>query len=119
MTLIEIDVVRLESAQARVASTENVVLRFIANAAVLVVMPEADFRRDIIVIARTKFLERAPQEFLAPSPAVHIGGIEEINAEFDRAFDRRDRLLVAGARPTVRLAIEHDRPAKLPAADPQ
>ncbi len=92
--------------------------RFIARAAVLIVVPETDLRRDILPVAMANLLQRPTEDFLAPAPTVHVRRVEEIDAEFDRAFDRGDGFLVARARPAVGFAVEHDRAAKLPAAEP-
>src|SRR5579859_506087 len=81
-------------------------------------MPIADLRGDVITVTIANLFERASEDFLAVAPTVHVGRVEEIDAQFDGALDCGDGFLVSDARPAVGSAVEHDRPAELPAAQP-
>src|SRR5439155_16784257 len=61
--------------------------------------------RDDELLPGPEALERAAQHFLARTPGVHVGGVEEVDAQLDGAAE--ERLALAG--------IEHP-PAPLPRA---
>jgi UMF1 family MFS transporter len=116
MALVKINAVGLQSPQTRVARAQNVIARLVERAISAFVVPEPDFCGDENVVARGIF-QRFAQNFFAFAPAVHVGGVEKRDAEFDGALNGRDGFVVVDARPAVGFAVEHDRAAELPAAD--
>jgi hypothetical protein len=95
--IIEIDDVETEPAQARLAALPHVVRPAVhAEEAAVGAAHVAELRRNDDVGAAAG--ERAPYELLVGADAIDVGRIEKVDAEVERATDRRDRLgLVAAA----------------------
>src|SRR4029079_1860204 len=73
------------------------IFRIAANAEELAVGPAyvAELGRHEHPIAFA--LDRAPDQFLVPADAVHVGRVEEGHAALDRVVDGRDRFRFAAA----------------------
>src|SRR5688572_32114061 len=57
---------------------------------------------------RSIFLQRAPDDFLADTPRIHVGGIEEIDAALDGPLDERPAgPFVQHPRPPLGRAVGH------------
>src|SRR5262245_13283678 len=65
-------------------------------------------RRDHDLIAAREILERASQYFFAHAIGIHVGGIEEVDPEFEGTADERPAgVFVEHPRPPLRGAIRH------------
>ena len=108
MDLVEIDVVRLQPAQALVQLEEDLLAR--KPAAVRPIAHHAvQLGRDHGVFALGVSLQQAPQHALAVAVRVYIRGIEEVDARVQRLAEKRRALLLVQA-PGVPA-----RPQRLPA----
>jgi hypothetical protein len=94
--VVEVDVVDAEPRERRVARRAHV-FRCAANAE-----EGAGSRADVAelrgqhhLVAAT--LDGASDELLVGERAVHVGGVEEVHAEVERAVDGADRLVVVAA----------------------
>jgi hypothetical protein len=56
------------------------------------------------LVALGEILERPPQNLLARAVGIHIGGVEEVDAELERLLDEGAALLLA-KRPAVIAAL--------------
>src|SRR5215471_18988371 len=93
MLVVEVDHVDAEPLQAGVARALDVggtAVDEIALAVWALNLPELR-REDSLAAAG---LERAPQQLLVVSPAVHVRGVDEIDSEVERAMHDVDRLRV-------------------------
>ena len=94
--VVEVDVVDAEALQRGVASRcgrsrdEPSIVRVPSSSRTI-----AELRRQHDLVATTG--DRAADELLVRARAVHVGGVEEVDAELERAMDRRDRLLFVRA----------------------
>jgi hypothetical protein len=68
---------------------------------------KVDLRCEEVVVPRDA-LEGAPRNFLRPSPAIHVGRVEEVDAELERAVDARDGALVLDRPPVGEPGAERD-----------
>ena len=95
--VVEVDVIDAEPLQARVARAAHV-LGLAVDAAVaraVRVAHDAELRGEDDLVAA--IADRPADELLVRERAVDVGGVEEVDAELERAMDRRDRLgLVVG-----------------------
>ena len=48
-----------------------------------------DFGRDDHLVAPGEVLQRAAEDFLAGAARIHVGGVEEVDAAFERPLDER------------------------------
>ena len=91
MNLVEIDVVRLQPAQAGLHRIHNMSARGAHIVAPRTNAP-VDFRGDDHVLAcNIQILERLAQHFFALAVGIHIRGVEEIHARLDARFDQSVR----------------------------
>jgi hypothetical protein len=92
--VVEVDVVQAETLQRALAGPLDV-LGAAVDAAALSIVGVADdpeLRREHDLIAAIG--DRAPDEALVGVRAVDVGGVEEVDAELERAVDDGDRLVV-------------------------
>jgi hypothetical protein len=95
--VVEVDVIDAEALQRGIAGLAHI-LRVAAHAEELAVLAAhvGELRRQHDVVATVG--DRLADELLVRERPVHVGGVDEVDAELERAVDRRDRLaLVAGA----------------------
>ena len=97
MLVVEVDHVDAEPREARLARLPNVLRPAVdALERAVRVAHVAELRRDDDALAPPA--DRATDQLLVAAAAVHVGGVEERDADVERAVDRRDRLgLVAAA----------------------
>src|SRR2546422_459018 len=102
--VVEVDVVDSEPPQRSVARLAHV-FRLAAHAeeGPVLAADVPELGRDHHLVAAAA--NRLSHEFLVAEGAVHIGGVEEVDPQLDRAVDGRDRLLVVAA--SVELAHPH------------
>ena len=103
--LVEIDVRDAESLQARVARRADVLGPPVhaAHAGIPGLAHDAALRREHHALAA--IADRAADQLFVGERTVHVGRVEQVDAEVERAVDRGDRLgLVGGA---VELAHAH------------
>src|SRR5207247_613824 len=74
-----------------------------ANALVHGIARDATFGREHDLV--TAIADRTPDQLFIDVRTVHVGGVEEVDADLDRAVDRRDRFVIV-ARP-VELGHAH------------
>ncbi len=113
--LVEVEVVGVQAAQARLAGAAQIPRRGVAAVALALRLVEdvAELGRQHHPVPPAR--ERAPDDPLAVSRAVDIGGVEEGHAEVERAADRADRLVVVHRAPAARLPVAVPLPADRPA----
>ena len=97
MLVVEVDVVDAEAVQRRRRSLPHV-LRAAVDArgrlpSCLAHVAELGGEHDLVAAAA----DRLADQLLVGEGAVHIGGVEKIDAEIERAMDRGDRLVVVAA----------------------
>ena len=97
--VVEVDVVDAEALQdASHAARTYSGLPLIPRASrVRRLAHDAELRREHDLVAPAR--ERAADELLVRERPVHVGGVEEVDAELERAMDRRDRLRRRRAAP--------------------
>src|SRR5512134_1894100 len=93
MNLVEVDVVRPESLQARVDFVEDRLARETSPVWTRAHHPP-DFRRDDDLFAASEFPKRAAGDLLACPKAVHVGRVEEVDAMLDGAPEERPRFVL-------------------------
>src|SRR5437879_708617 len=71
--------------------------------------PTAQFRRDKNALAGRGVSQEPTNEHFAPPTAIDIGGVEEVDAPFDRGRENVEGLIVGDGRPPL--------VAELPGAD--
>jgi hypothetical protein len=90
MLVVEIDVINAEPAQARLAGAANVIglSIHISRRQVVEVALVTEFRRqnDFVTASLNGFAD----QFFVSKRAIHVGGVEEGDAEFDRPMNGRD-----------------------------
>ena len=104
--IVEVDGLDLEALQARLAAAADVVGPAVDPEEAPVGtahVAELGRQHDLVAPAR----EGPAHELLVPADAVHVGGIEEGDAEFDGAMDGRDRFPIVA--PAVELRHPHER----------
>ena len=84
--LIEVDVIGAEAAQAGVDGVVDVFAREAALVGVVAHRVE-DLGGDDDAVARGEVLQRAAGDLFADAVGVHVGGVEEVDAGFQRAAD--------------------------------
>ena len=93
--VVEVDVVDAEPRQRRVARAADVVgLAVDAEEAAVLAALVAELGREHDLVAAAG--DRAADELLVGERAVHVGRVEEGDAELERALDRGDRLALVG-----------------------
>ena len=107
--VVEIDDVDPEPLQARVARLKDV-----RGAAVDAIGPArlpglAEFAGDQHLIAAA--LQCPAEKLFVLTPAIHVGAVEMVDAEFNRTVDQRDpgRVVALAVNPRQRHAAETDR----------
>jgi hypothetical protein len=110
--IVEVDVVDAEPLERRLARLVDVLAVALdpAPRGIVGVADDPELRRQLHLVAAAG--DRAADEHLVRERAVHVGGVEEGDAELERAVDRRDRLVLV-ARP---VEIGHPHAAE---ADPR
>ena len=103
MDLIEIDVVGAESRQRRVDRRHDVLARQPAIVGVVAHRIE-HLGRDHDLVARGEVTQRAAEDLFADADGIHVGGVEEVDAELERAPDERPRRPLRRA-PTAPLRV--------------
>src|ERR1700693_3098196 len=104
MLVIEVDVLDAQPLQTSFAGLLHIV-GLAADAAVTGVAgiadnPELCGQHEFVALA----LDRASDEFFVLVRPVNVGGVEKINAEFERAMNGRDRFGVIASRVKLRHA---------------
>ena len=95
--LVEIDVIGAEPAQAVVDGVQDVLARQAALVRVVAHRVE-DLGGDDDAVARGEVLQRAPSDFFAHADGVHVGGVEEVDAGFQRAAEEGPALLFSSTQ---------------------
>ena len=94
--VVQVDVVGVEPLQRALDGQADVLGAAVEAArAVAAVQDRAELRRDHHLVPATG--ERASEQFLVQVRPVHLRGVEQGDAEVDRAVDRRDRTGLVGA----------------------
>ena len=107
--LVEVDIIGAEPLQAGIHLGQD---RFAREARAVGAGPHAmiDLGGDHDFLAPDEVLQRPPDDFLAGPVRIHVGGVEEIDAEIERHADQRAALGL-GQRPgmgaALRLAETH------------
>src|SRR5262245_13798433 len=91
MNLIQVDVVGAQAFEAGVDLPQDVFARQ-TDVVWTVAHLSEHLGRNYNLLALGKILERTTQYFLAGAVGIDIGGVEEINSQFERAFDERSAL---------------------------
>src|SRR5690349_13344099 len=100
MLIIEVDVVDAEPLERGVAGATHVLRGAVdAEAVALLVADVAELRGENDLVASA--LDRPTDEPLVGERAVHVGGVEEVDAEVERAVNGRDRRGFIAARVEV------------------
>jgi alcohol dehydrogenase class IV len=94
--VVEVDLVHAEALERGLARAAHV-LRLAVDADPAAVLPAlvAELRRQHDLVAAVG--DRAADEQLVGERPVHVGGVQEVHAELDRAVDGGDRLVLVGA----------------------
>src|SRR5581483_7759258 len=112
--VIEIDRVDLQALQRRVARLADVLRRSVdAEELALLAAHVPELRRDDDGVAAAA--DRAADEPLVRERTVHVGRVEKVDPEIDRAMDRRDRFLVVAAG----VELRHPHAAETDGGDPR
>jgi hypothetical protein len=93
MNLVQVDVVDTQTAQAGVDGVPNMFLRgamFVWSISHWVVHLRGN---DRLFAAHAELLKGATGYLFAQSGGVHIGGVEKVDARFDRLLEEWERLL--------------------------
>ena len=98
MLVIEIDHLDAEALQARLACAHHVLRAAIDVLLAIGGLHLAELRRHHHALAPAA--QRFTEQLLVVPPAIHIGGVEEVDALVERIVDDADRLFV------VRVAID-------------
>ena len=106
--LVEIDIIGSEAAEAVIDGMHDVLARKPALVGIVAHRVEHLGGDDHAVARGSEILERAPQNFLAHAQRIHVGGIEKVDSQFQRALDKRPalRLLQNPLAPLLR-AVGH------------
>jgi hypothetical protein len=102
MLVIKIDRLHAQPAQTRLARTADVI-RFSIHAphpGIRPVADDAEFcgQENIAPFA----FDRAPNQFFVRMRPVYVGGIQKVDAEFERQMNRRDRFVVVASAVKLR-----------------
>src|SRR5258706_946780 len=92
--VVEVDDVDAQALQARLASLHHVIGLAVHALLALGVLGLAELGADDHALAAA--LERFAEQRLVVAPAVHVGGVEEVDALVERVVDDADRFLVVG-----------------------
>ena len=107
MDLVEVDIVGREAAKRGLDRQHDVLAREAA-----IVRPgthrKKDLRGDHDVVAAAEFAQGTSDDRFRHTDGIHVGGIEEIDAHFDRALEERTgRFLVQYPWAPARRAVSH------------
>ena len=100
MLIVEIDVIHAESLERRITGPAHVLgaaVYAVVGTVVPVFMAELGSEDDLVPPAH----DRPADELLVGERTVHVGGVEEVDAEIEGAVNGRDRLRVIAARVEV------------------
>ena len=101
--VVEVDVIDAEALERGIARLADVVGTAVDAYPRSVVTPlVAELRREDDLVATTA--NSASEKLLIRERAVHVGGVEKVHAEVERAMDRRNRLRVVVAAVELRHA---------------
>jgi hypothetical protein len=92
--VVEVDVIDAEPAERAVDRAAHVLGAAVGRPVHLIVVGDPELRRDHELVALAG--DRLADELLVGAAAVHLGGVQEIDAELERAVDRRRRLFLVG-----------------------
>src|SRR6185437_10671886 len=93
MNLIQIDVIGSKPAQAVIDGVVNMFARETALVRIVSHGMEDFGRDDDTVALRCEITQSAAEDLFAHSQRVHVGGIEEVDAKFQRALNERPALI--------------------------
>ena len=101
--VVEVDVVDAEPLEARVTGLANVLGAAVdADPAAVRIALVAELRREHDLVAAIG--DRSADELFVGERPVHVGGVEEVDTELDRAMDRRDCFAFVGRSVELRHA---------------
>jgi hypothetical protein len=100
--LVEVDIVHAKPAQAVVDFGEDRLARQ-PSAVGAGTHPAIDLGGDDHLVAAGEILDRAAENFLAAAERIAVGGVEEIDAGFERLLDERAAFFLAEAPGMVAL----------------
>ena len=92
--VVEVDVIEAEPSQRGFARLPYVLGVATHLARAVVVADVAELRREHDLVPPVA--DRFAHELLVRTAAVHVGRVEEVDAELERSVDRRDRLALVG-----------------------
>jgi hypothetical protein len=92
--VVEVDHVHAQPLEAGLAGLDDVIRAAVDEVGPAGVLHLAELRRQHDVIAPAG--ERLADQRLVVAPAVHVRGVDVVDAEVDRLVDERDRFRVVG-----------------------
>jgi hypothetical protein len=92
--LVQVDVVGPQPAERIVDGVADVLAREPPQVRVVPHRVEHLGGDDHLVAPRPEILQRAPEDLLAPAEGVHVGGVEEVDAELEGPADERAAFLL-------------------------
>ena len=104
MDLVEVDVVGAEPAQAGVDLGHDRLARQAARRSGPSRIRPMHLGGDTTSSRLGEILQRAADDLLARAVGIDVGGVEEVDAELERALDERPALLLV-ERPRMRAAV--------------